>query len=201
MLFRSQGRSIFVPGGNPDGGFLPPVSAESRWRGTKGKDHFVAILAQIQEQSGKKAKSRVEKLARFELVSDDGSRRELVSAPFLGPNAVKPGQDVLPDYLELVRCYGVAFLHWLRLEGAGKPGESAARFGEFLRTLARGVTSEELPRVLKELYLQPLSAESAHGLFDGSTLDAWGVQHQQRFQPFDGQPASGTGAARRSSPA
>jgi hypothetical protein len=166
----SQGRSIFVPGGNPNGGVLPPTSAENRWRECKGRDHFVGVLAQVQKQSGKKAPTRAEKLARFELVSDDGSKRELVTAPFLGPKARQPNTEVWGDYLELVRCYGVAFLHWLRVEGAGKPAESAARFGELLRTLGR-VQSEDLPRVLQEIYGQPLSAEDLHGLFDGQTLE------------------------------
>lgn len=166
----SESRSIFVPGGNPNGGSLPPSSAESRWRGTKGRDHFVGILAQVQKQSGKKAPTRAEKLGRFGLQSDDGSKKELVCAPFLGPKAQRPSPEVFGDYLELVRCYGVAFLHWLRLEGAGKEPESAARFGEFLRTLGR-VKSDDLPGVLQELYGQPLSADDVHGLFDGPTLE------------------------------
>jgi hypothetical protein len=167
----SQGRSVFVPGGNPDGGALPATSAENRWRGTKGKDHFVGVLAQVQKQSGKRGATRPEKLTRFELVADDGSRRELVQAPFLGPSAVRPGPELLPDYLELLRCYGVAFLHWLRLEGAGKPAASAARFGEFLRALGRGDSATAPPRVLQELYGQPLSAAAAEELFDTPTLE------------------------------
>jgi len=167
----SQGSSIFVPGGNPDGGALPATSAENRWRGTKGKDHFVAILARVQKQSGKKGTTACEKLSRFELVSDDGARKEPVCAPFLGPSAVKPGTEFLPDYLELVRCYGVAFLHWLRLEGAGKPAESAERFGQFLRALGKNARTEDLPRVLQELYGQPLSAASGAALFAAPTLE------------------------------
>lgn len=167
----SQGRSVFVPGGNPNGGILPPTSAENRWRGTKGKDHFVGILSQVQKQSGKKAPTRPEKLARFELCSDDGSKKELVCAPFLGPTAVRPGDEVWPDYLELVRCYGVAFLHWLRIEGAREPRESGALFGQLLKRLAEGLEPEELPRLLQELYAQPLSAENVEGLFDGATLE------------------------------
>ena len=162
----SQGRSVFVPGGNPDGGTLPATSAENRWRGTKGKDHFVGILATVQKQSGKKVAGKADKLTRFELVSDEGGGKEMVNAPFLGASAVKPSAPFLPDYLELVRCYGVAFLHWLRLEGAGKPAESSARFGEFLRALGKGVK-----RALQELYSQPLSAASAEELFAQPTLE------------------------------
>ena len=166
----SQGSSIFVPGGNSEGGALPASSAENRWRGTKGKDHFVGILAQVQKQSSKKGVTRPEKLTRFELVSDDGSSKALLSAPFLGPSAAKPEREFLPDYLELVRCYGVAFLHWLRLAGAGTPEESAQRFGALLRALGR-VAKADLPRVLEELYGQPLSAPGAEELFAAPTLE------------------------------
>jgi hypothetical protein len=167
----SQGSSMFVPGGNPEGGVLPATSAENRWRGTKGKDHFVGVLAQVQKQSGKKGGTRPEKLTRFELVSDGGSEKALVSAPFLGPSAVKPGQAFLPDYLELVRCYGVAFLHWLRLEGAGTPEESARRFGSLLRALGKMPKAAELPRVLEQIYGQPLSAAGGEELFAEPTLE------------------------------
>jgi len=131
----------------------------------------VGILSQVQKQSGKKAATRAEKLARFELVSDGGSEKLVLSAPFLGPGAVKPAAEFLPDYLELLRCYGVAFLHWLRLEGASSPEESAQRFGAFLRALGKGVKTEDLPRVLEELYGQPLSAASADALFTTPTLE------------------------------
>jgi hypothetical protein len=172
----SQGTSLFIPGGNPEGGALPGSSAENRWRGTKGRDHFVGVLAQVQAQSGekrngKKGATGAERIARFELVSDSGSRKALVSAPFLGPQAKRPDAQFLPDYLELVRCYGIAFLHWLRLAGAGTPEESAARFGEFLRALGKRTRAEDLPRVLQELYGQPLSAASADGLFASPTLE------------------------------
>ena len=177
----SQGSSAFIPGGNSAGGALPPTSAESRWRETQGKDHFVRILSQVQKQSGKKAPSRSEKLARFELRSDDGTQHELVNAPFLGPSATRPGADYLGDYLELLRCYGVAFLHWLRVAGASQPAESGARFGQLLRALGRGVQTEDVPRVLQEIYAQPLSADGVHGLFDDPTLEgrflAW-LSHQ-----------------------
>jgi len=167
----SQGSSMFVPGGNPDGGVLPATSAENRWRGTKGKDHFVGVLAQVQKQSGKKGATRPEKLTRFELVSDGGSEKAMVSAPFLGPNAVKPGAQFLPDYLELVRCYGVAFLHWLRLEGAGSPEESGQRFGALLRALGKTGKAADLPRILEQVYGQPLSAAGAEELFATPTLE------------------------------
>jgi hypothetical protein len=167
----SEGRSIFVPGGNPDGGFLPASSAENRWRGTKGRDHFVGVLSQVQKTSGKKAPTRPERLTRFELLSDDGSTRALAQAPFLGPGAQKPAPEVLADYLELLRCYGVAFLHWLRLAGAGAAEPSALRFGEFLQALARGASAEDVPHLLERLYGRPLSATSPDELFAKETLE------------------------------
>lgn len=167
----SQGSSAFIPGGNPNGGALPPTSAENRWRGSKGKDHFVGILSQVQKQSGKKGESRGERLARFELVADNGSTKESVHAPFLGPRASAPGAEVFPDYLELVRSYGIAFLHWLKLEGAGKPAESSARFSELLRGLGKGVQTEELPQLFQQVYGQPLSAGDADELFEEPTLE------------------------------
>jgi hypothetical protein len=164
----SQGRSIFIPGGNPDGGILPPTSAENRWRGTKGKDHFLGVLAQVQKQTGKKGKSRAEKLARFELVSDNGAK-QVVSAPFLGSGGTKPDDAVWADYLELVRCYGVAFLHWMREEGAEQ--ESHAKFGQFVRGLEGLKSPEDLPNLFREIYRQPLSASSPDGLFEEATLE------------------------------
>lgn len=165
----SQGLSVFIPGGNPDGGILPPTSAENRWRGTKGKDHFLGILKQVQKASGKKGKSRPEKLASFELVSDNGSTKELVRAPFLGAGGTRPSAALWPDYLELVRCYGVGFLHWLRENGAGPA--SHAKFGQLLRGLEGLKGPEELPGLLQELYGEPLSATSLDGLFDEATLE------------------------------
>lgn len=164
----SQGRSIFIPGGNPDGGVLPPTSAENRWRGTKGKDHFLGVLAQVQKQSGRKGKSRAEKLASFELSADAGAR-QVVSAPFLGSGGTKPDAAVWADYLELVRCYGVGFLHWMREEGAAK--ESHAKFGQFLRGLEDLKSPEELPNLFREVYRQPLSSISPAGLFEEATLE------------------------------
>jgi len=167
----SQGSSTFVPGGNPNGGVLPQTSAENRWRGTKGRDHFVGVLAQVQKQSGKKA-PKDEKLACFELRSDSGSAKETVRAPFLGSSAQRPGDPVFPDYLEFVRCYSVAFLHWLRVGGAGAEPETSARlFGEFLGHLSRGTKTEDVPALLERIYGQPLSGGSTGEIFEHETLE------------------------------
>jgi len=166
----SQGRSEFVPGGNPNGGTLPATSAENRWRGSKGKDHFVGILSEVQKRSGKKGSSKAEKLASFELQDDRGAAAETVRAPFLGPGGTPPSAKAWPDYLELVRCYGVGFVSWLRSAGAGKESESTKRFGELLKALAqRGETP--LAQVFQTVYGQPLSAGDSAALFAGDTLE------------------------------
>jgi len=166
----SEARSQFVPGGNPNGGTLPPTSAENRWRGTKGKDHFVGILAQVQKKSGKKASSKAAKLSTFELEGDGGAKG-LVTAPFLGAGGTAPEAALLPDYLELVRSYGVAFVHWLREDGADTSAASRAAFGRLVTALAHGADPERLPALFQEVYGQPLSASDAAGLFASPTLE------------------------------
>jgi hypothetical protein len=164
----TEGRSTFVPGGNPSGGALPPVSAQNRWRESLGKDHFVGVLARIQAQSGKK-RARAERLASFELVSDEGALTGLAQAPFLGATAAAPRAELLPDYLEFLRCYGIAFVRWLRLEGAGR--DSSARFAALLWELGGGSRADDLPALLGDLYGQPLSAARLSELFKHPTLE------------------------------
>ena len=41
---RTSARELFVPGGNPNGGILPPNLADSRWRDLHGADHFVSEI-------------------------------------------------------------------------------------------------------------------------------------------------------------
>ena len=168
----SQGTSMFVPGGNSEGGTLPATSAENRWRGSKGRDHFVGVLAQVQKQSAKKSSTRAQKLAGFELQSDSGSEKALVFGPFLGAGAQKPSPALFPDYLELVRSYGIAFLHWLRTSSAESKEASQARFASFLNALGRnGARAEDLGMVLQEIYGQPLSAGSPEALYEEPTLE------------------------------
>ncbi len=167
----TQGRSTFVPGGNPNGGFLPPTSAETRWRGTKGKDHFQGVLLQVQKQGGKKASSPAERIASFPLQSDDGSAQFVARAPFLGPAGAPPPAEFLGDYLEFLRAYGVGFMHWLRTEGGGKRTEAAPSFAALLRGLARGVKSEELPGLFQDVYGIPLSSATTDALLEPPTLE------------------------------
>jgi len=167
----SQGRSEFVPGGNPNGGFLPPTSAENRWRTSKGKDHFLVALGVALKQGAHGGSSKLERQGTFELLSDDGKKTARVSAPFLGPGGKAPDAAVLPDYLELVRCYGIGFLHWLRTRESGNEAASAKRFADFLRLLAHDTKAAELPGLFQQAYGEPLSATKGAELFEGSTLE------------------------------
>src|SRR5262249_38415103 len=94
-----------------------------------------------------------------------------VRAPFLGPGGTPPEPAVFPDYLELVRCYGVAFLHWLRSYEAGTDTASGKKFAEFLRGLATRASADELPKLFAEAYGQSPSAPNAEGLFEPPTLE------------------------------
>lgn len=164
----SQGTSMFVPGGNPNGGVLPATSAENRWRGTKGKDHFITVLAQTQERSGKRM-GKVERYVTFELQDDSGASGPVARAPFLGPGGTPAPPEAWADSLELMRCYGIAFVHWLRTEGGGRGKESERRFGEFLRGLP--ANGDDLPAHFQRVYECPLSAPNAEALFGEDTLE------------------------------
>jgi hypothetical protein len=166
----SQATSVFIPGGNPNGGSLPATSAETRWRGTKGKDHFLGVLSQVQRQSGKKAGAGAARLASFVLLSDTGSEKHVAQAPFLGSGAKAPPGQFFGDYLELVRAYGVGFLHWLRTEAGGKK-ESGVRFAELLAGLGAASTGEELDLLFRRVYGLPLSASSTEKLLEPPTLE------------------------------
>ena len=169
----SQGRSIFVPGGNPRGGFLPPTNADSRWRVDKGKGHFWGVLKRAQKSGGKKARTRADKLARFRIHNDEESKKLLMAAPFLGPEALEPPPpEFLGDYAELIRSYRTGFLGWLRHHGAGKRHESTARFGELLRALTDPRERRDLPALFEEIYGMPLSAGSTESLFENDSLES-----------------------------
>jgi hypothetical protein len=94
-----------------------------------------------------------------------------VSAPFLGPGGKAPDAALLPDYLELLRCYGVGFLHWLRTRESGNEVTSAKRFADFLQLLAHDTKAAELPALFQQAYGEPLSATNGAELFESATLE------------------------------
>ncbi|MEW6073111.1 MAG: hypothetical protein AB1726_11055 [Planctomycetota bacterium] len=136
---QTEARSVFIPGGNPDGGALPPIRADSRWRESHGKDHFVAVLRRAQKAGARSATARRERHLGFELVADGGSARHVARAPFLGTGAGErlwPDSRFEGDALEFLRAYRSAFLFWLREHAAGDRKESHAAFAALLAGLA-----------------------------------------------------------------
>ena len=51
----TKGYSAFIPGGNPSGGVLPAISADSKWRDGKGKDYFTKMVRSGQKAGAKSA--------------------------------------------------------------------------------------------------------------------------------------------------
>ncbi len=158
----TDGITAFIPGGNSNGGVLPPTNAESGWRQGAGKDYFVKVLKDAQKVGAKSgAKAKEEKLVYFQLKSDDTSKRTYVRAPFFGSAAQGkelPPPEFLTDYLEFFRAYKSCFLHWLREESAAKPEECRGKFAELLRQVAEAGSAAGFEEVVGEVYGRPLSS-------------------------------------------
>ncbi len=154
--------SVFVPGGI-DGGILPVNSADSRWRALKGKDHFIGVLAQAQQDAAEKTRERSERILGFLLRGNAEEATALARAPFFGPGATEsPEAAFVGDYLEFLRAYRVAFVHWLREEAAPSAKESRRRFAEFLSALYAGET--DLLSSFERIYGRPLSTSEPRTL-------------------------------------
>ncbi len=138
---RKEARSWFVPGGQPEGGVLPPNLADSRWRDTHGKDRFIGVLkaAQSAGQEAQPRNNRKDKVRYFELYSDDETERMVTAAPVLGAqgrNRTIVPMDYYGDRLEFARCYSACFLYWMREKGGGrKAKESKLKFANWLKTM------------------------------------------------------------------
>jgi hypothetical protein len=156
----TPGRSVFVPGGKPRGGKLPIHRADSRWRVLQGKDHFVGVLAACQVEGGAGAAERWERISAFAVRDDRGESPLVVRAPFLGAGASEPpGEAYEGDYLEFLRAYRVAFLHWLRERAAPGAGESRRRFAALLYELRS--PGADLLAAFERVYEEPLSTADA----------------------------------------
>ncbi len=157
-----DGWSMFIPGGNKNGGRLPGMSADSPWRATVGADWFVKPLRDSQRVASKDATRGNEKTSTFELSATDNVKKLFVRAPFFGqPATVKavPAPEFLPDYLEFFRAYKSCFVHWLFEEGAGKSGKpSHAKLAELLRNVAAAPGGTPFEELLAQCYSQPWSA-------------------------------------------
>lgn len=152
----------FIPGGNPNGGALPPGNADSPWRSTAGKDYFVRSLRDGLKVGAKTgAKTKEEKQAFFQLQSDDTSKKTPVRAPFLGSAAQGkelPALIFIGDYLEFFRSYKICFVHWLREESQPKKAEAHRQFAELLRRVAEAGGAATFEELVAEVYGTPYSA-------------------------------------------
>jgi hypothetical protein len=166
-------RSVFIPGGNSNGGTLPAQDANSRWRDGMGRDHFVKVLRQAQKAGAKEAKGRTN--ACFLIQSDDELEQTTVCAPFFAAEsaATDPPAEFVGDYVEFLRSYRAAFLYWMREQAEGTTKKSRARFATFLRTLAAAPEGSAMTAVVASAYEAPLSgAEMDKSSLEGRFL-AW----------------------------
>ena len=148
-------REAFVPGGNKDGGFLSKNSADTRWRVERGKDHWMALLRSTQKEGEEQDRGARNRWTMFAVHSDDGGKRHLVRAPFLGAAAAAttaPPADFAGDFAELLRAYKSAFIHWLQTRAAGGEKPSREAFAKLLVKLADPKLAGEFESVFAELY-------------------------------------------------
>ena len=150
---RTAAREIFVPGGNPNGGILPPNLADSRWRDGHGSDYFQSPLKRA--LNSKRVQGTQ---ASFQLMDDSERKRVEVLGPFLGTggSSMALPEDFYGDQLEFFRSYRSCFLNWLRTKGAGS--RSDRDFAELLRALVINDDSEAFEGLFLEAYDKPLSS-------------------------------------------
>ncbi|MFT5478699.1 MAG: hypothetical protein ACI8Y8_004067, partial [Planctomycetota bacterium] len=151
---RTEAVEFFVPGGNPSGGSLGTISADSRWRADQGADRFVRVLRSSQKSGADEAKKKG-KVHLFEIQDDAGSERKVLAAPFLGARAVE--RETLPvsfegEQMEFLRAYRCAFLYWLQNESMGKEKSSRAAFAGFLKRLAQIDSAAEIEASFAESF-------------------------------------------------
>jgi len=131
-------REVFIPGGNPDGGYLPPLSAESPYRELEGEFRYVKKLAGTQEAGNTADQNLQARLQSFLIHADTGSGKHVVMSPFLGTSALSapvPAPEFLGDYQEFFRAYRTVFMHWLRTEAGSSKKDSAKKFAQLLSAL------------------------------------------------------------------
>jgi hypothetical protein len=174
---RTEAYEKFVPGGNPSGGMLPPISAApldsmktNQWHEGVGKDHFLAPLrkgqkaamVQLKKDSPRGLDPMVakDKNAHF-VISATDSRKHVVTAPFFGKFSKEqpyPPSEFIPDFREFFRAYKCAFFWWMQTQGAGEA--SAAKYAELLRTLAAREPDVAFDDVVAKIYGVPLSGKN-----------------------------------------
>jgi len=175
----TQPYSRFVPGGNPNGGTLPPNKAGpgvssgsgtelSLYRSGFGADYFLEPLREGQLSGAKLAakdkKTRLadDKTAHFALHSSATRADHVVTAPFLGQLAEKqplPPLDFLDDYEDFFRAYRSGFLYWLQREALPNADEARAKFAELIAVHAQSTDHAPIDASVEKVYGVPISAQ------------------------------------------
>lgn len=161
---RTEAYSVFVPGGNPNGGILGANIADSPWRKKQGGDYFADVLKASQRSGAKDARKLSGRLRHFQLKNKERTKRTVVSGPFFGPDA--KGFDGLPgmyegDKEEFLRAYRTGFLHWLRSESMEDEEPSGQAFAEWLRDLADPEAGDFIELTVEGFGGVPLSNDEA----------------------------------------
>ncbi|MFT4538945.1 MAG: hypothetical protein ACI841_000462 [Planctomycetota bacterium] len=152
---RTEAREVFVPGGNPNGGILPPNSAESHWREGGGQNHFTKVLRKAQKSGSEKERRSKDKLRHFQLLDDNEVSRTVVHGPYLGTAAAAseaPPASFYGDRLEFLRAYRSCFLNWLRTKGGGSGKTSSKKFAELLMEIAHSEDSSALEGTIAKAF-------------------------------------------------
>jgi hypothetical protein len=147
-------REVFVPGGQSEGGTLPKVSADTRWRELQGADHFLKILKLAQKEGAEADKKGKNKFAAFGIRNDKGTEPLAVQAPFFGAAA---GEKQVPadyqgDFSECLRAYKSAFLYYLQTQAGGAGPKSREKFAQLLCKLADPASGAEFEALLAQVY-------------------------------------------------
>ena len=150
---RTAAREIFVPGGNPNGGILPPNLADSRWRDGHGSDYFQSPLKRA--LNSKRVQGTQ---ASFQLMDDSERKRVEVLGPFLGTggSSMSLPEEFYGDQLEFFRSYRSCFLNWLRTEAVRRDPDK--KFAHWLRAMVINNDPERFESLFAEVYETPLSA-------------------------------------------
>ena len=168
--------SRFVPGGNPNGGSLPPIPAapydsvqDNQWREGHGRDHFAKPLRKGQKAGAKRApKDKTnpqakDKVANFLLIGGPSHTKVVVSAPFFGALANEkqyPPQEVLIEYRQFFRAYKSGFYDWVRTKSDADELVDRAHFRALLQGLDElDAQSTSWESLVERVYGLPLSAK------------------------------------------
>ncbi|MCP3917587.1 MAG: hypothetical protein GY711_18740 [bacterium] len=153
---RTSAREMFVPGGQSEGGVLPPNLADSRWRDGHGADHFVRVLRHsMQAGKGGRKKGFPKGTSFFQLLDDSEIARTTIAAPFLGSAAAgreEPPAKFFGDHLEFLRSYRSCFLYWMQNHAVGSSKRSQRAFAQLLLELARTQKTDDLETVFQATY-------------------------------------------------